>query len=346
MRVGLNGPAACRGRSGSCAANTAGDASKEKLRPKPSRSRARRRPPRCPARSTDRAPSNRQAVPSSSDRFPACPSAGPEAPFCLRGSHRSAPACIRPAAPCAPADRRRPPRHKHSAAPTDRGLASADSHPPTRSSAARSPRAKDWARPCRAGPSERPENPRFFGWVYGNSDLNVDPRQAGFVFHFSPDGIGRGYVDTARPKLYTRSCSGGQDPVLRENWPDFLSAEFQAGVRILVQGPPGDMDPSQVWTPAGARTPTAGFTSFSPLVGGSLAAEGSGSGSNLFPFPTTIPADAVTPPGTNALGGGGSPDGNGGPGPSYNTLDLLGDPKDPAAETGRIDWGPQAPDDD
>jgi hypothetical protein len=90
-------------------------------------------PPRCPARSTDPAPSDRQAVPSSSDRFPACPSATPEAPSCPPASRQSEPTCIRPAAPCAPADRRRPPRHKHSAGPTDRGLASADSRPPSRS---------------------------------------------------------------------------------------------------------------------------------------------------------------------------------------------------------------------
>ena len=101
-----------------------------------------RRPPRCQARSTDPAPLDRQAVPSSSGRFPACPSASPEAPLCPPGSRQSVRECIPPAAPSAPADRRRRPRHKHSVAPTDRWLASADSRPPSRSSAARSPRRK------------------------------------------------------------------------------------------------------------------------------------------------------------------------------------------------------------
>ena len=150
--------AACRERSGSCAASIVGDGSRERLRPGPSKSRAPRRPPRCPARLTDPAPLDRQAVPSSSGRFPACPSASPEAPFCPPGSRQSVRECIRPAAPCAPADRRRRPRHKHSVAPTDRWLASADSRPPSRSLAARSPKAKDWAHPCRARPSGRPEN--------------------------------------------------------------------------------------------------------------------------------------------------------------------------------------------
>ncbi len=95
-------------------------------------SRARRRRPQCPARSTDPAPSDRQAVPSSSDRFPPCPSATPQAPSCPPASRQSEPTCIRPAAPCAPADRRRPPRHKHSAGPTDPGLP-APIGPPTRS---------------------------------------------------------------------------------------------------------------------------------------------------------------------------------------------------------------------
>ena len=52
------------------------------------------------------APLDRQAVPSSSGRFPACPSASPEAPFCPPGSRQSVRECIRPAAPSAPADRR------------------------------------------------------------------------------------------------------------------------------------------------------------------------------------------------------------------------------------------------
>ena len=77
---------------------------------------------------------------------------------CPPGSRQSVRECIPPAAPCAPADRRRRPRHKHSVAPTDRWLASADSRPPCRSSAARSPKAKDWAHPCRARPSGRPES--------------------------------------------------------------------------------------------------------------------------------------------------------------------------------------------
>ena len=48
--------AACRERSGSCAASIVGDGSRERLRPGPSKSRAPRRPPRCQARSTDPAP--------------------------------------------------------------------------------------------------------------------------------------------------------------------------------------------------------------------------------------------------------------------------------------------------
>ena len=39
----------------------------------------------------------------------------------------------------------------------------------------------------------------FFGWIYGKSFLNSSyARQTGFVFNFSPDGNGRGYVDTDR----------------------------------------------------------------------------------------------------------------------------------------------------
>jgi hypothetical protein len=59
--------AACRERSGSCAASIVGDGSRERLRPGPSKSRAPRRPPRCQARSTDPAPldRNRYGCPTS-----------------------------------------------------------------------------------------------------------------------------------------------------------------------------------------------------------------------------------------------------------------------------------------
>ena len=60
------------------------------------------------------------AVPSSLtlSRMPVCKPRSSFLPLVSRHQDQHAP----PAAPCAPADRRRPPRHKHSAGPIDRGL--------------------------------------------------------------------------------------------------------------------------------------------------------------------------------------------------------------------------------
>ncbi len=55
---------------------------------------ARRRQPRLPGRSIDRAPSNRRAAPSSFARSPACPSESRVTPSCLRASRQLAPTCM------------------------------------------------------------------------------------------------------------------------------------------------------------------------------------------------------------------------------------------------------------
>ena len=59
-----------------------------------------------------------------------------------------------------PLNKRRRPRHTHSAEPTNHAFARAYIRLPIPPSAARSRRAKDWARPCQARPSALPENRR------------------------------------------------------------------------------------------------------------------------------------------------------------------------------------------
>ncbi len=97
-----------------------------------SRTRARRRRWRLAARRPSRALSSRPAVPSSSARSPACLSESRSVPSCPPASRRSAPACIRLAAPFAPANRRRPPRRRRIGAPINRASAIGDIRLPIR----------------------------------------------------------------------------------------------------------------------------------------------------------------------------------------------------------------------
>jgi len=146
----------------------------------------------------------------------------------------------------------------------------------------------------------------FFAWIYGDSDRRSDPRQGGFVFKFSPDSHGRGYVDTSRPPFSTLSCNAGNDPVISLNWPQVLSG----GGRMSFQAPPADLNFSDVWT-------AEGFASFAALAGGHVPAEGVPSGSSLFPFPKTVPANALEPPAASLFSGTQDADGGADGGPSF-----------------------------
>ncbi len=79
-------------------------------------------------------------------------------------SRPSAPALIRPAAPCAPANRRRPPRRRRIGAPINRASAIGDIRFSICPLGARSPPTINWARPCRARrqalPGSRPRKSR------------------------------------------------------------------------------------------------------------------------------------------------------------------------------------------
>jgi hypothetical protein len=148
----------------------------------------------------------------------------------------------------------------------------------------------------------------FFGWIYGESYLSSTYlRQAGFVFKYSPDGNGRGYVDSSHPPVLTRSCNAGTDRVIALNWPKMLTG----GIHILFQLGSAP-NPSDVWTGAGFAK--ANFVTLS--------------GSTLFPFPVAEkgaldpPAPKFTPL---------SPpdyydDAGGGWSASYSTQDDVADP--------------------
>ena len=173
----------------------------------------------------------------------------------------------------------------------------------------------------------------FFAWIYGNSDRNFDPRQGGFVFKFSPEIDGRGYgiIDTSRPPVHTLSCNSGTDDVIRQHWPQILSG----GGRIVFQAPPGDLNPSDVWT-------EEGFTTAISLNGSHVPpAQGVASGSGLFPFPPTVPANALNPPSATLLGPPPDPDDSGGgsvDSPSYSILDPAENPNDGDIGFGGFRW--------
>jgi hypothetical protein len=93
----------------------------------------------------------------------------------------------------------------------------------------------------------------FFGWILSDEDMmsgiNVR-RQAGFVFRYSADSLGRGFVDESRPDAGVYSCNAGADPWLVANWP----TAFAAGALVTVQHADGFAslgDESIVWTSAG-----------------------------------------------------------------------------------------------
>ena len=161
----------------------------------------------------------------------------------------------------------------------------------------------------------------FFAWIYGDSYDNSYPRQAGLVFKFSPDDSGRGCIDTSRPPALTLSCHAGTDDVIKGSWPQMLSG----GWTMVFQVPPMDLNPSDVWT-------EQGFKSFNPLSGVPVPPEeGAPSGSTLFPFPPTVPANALEPPYAMAPSPPQQPDDDGGDGGgvSFSTLDPPEDPEAP-----------------
>lgn len=162
----------------------------------------------------------------------------------------------------------------------------------------------------------------FFAWIYGDSDRNSDPRQAGFVFKFSPPsllGEGVGFVDTSRPPVLTLSCHAGQSELIYLNWPNMLSG----GGRMAFQSPPDDMSTSAPFIAEGFTTPP--FF----LQGAKVApANGVPSGSSLFPFPSNIPANALHPQGASLLGAQPQRDGGPADNPSFTTLDEQEDDDD------------------
>jgi hypothetical protein len=157
----------------------------------------------------------------------------------------------------------------------------------------------------------------FFGWIYGKSPVsNTAPRQAGFIFKYSPDGAGRGYIDTSRPPLFTLSCNAGQDDTIKQNWPAILTG----GSRILFQGPL-DLAPSNLWLKGGW------FQEMDYVSGSStVPAAGSPSGSSLFPFPAAVSATKALDPPEAILEEGQQQNGGGNGGGSSNTFDPPSDP--------------------
>jgi hypothetical protein len=122
----------------------------------------------------------------------------------------------------------------------------------------------------------------FFGWMYGSCDLSADyARQAGFAFKFAVGGKVLGFVDTSRPAVATRSCSGGTDDVIARNWPQLFGGKIAITYQIT-SDPKGEAP--LTWTNAvpSAVNPVT-------LAGANVTAEGGGSGSTLFPFPGTTP---------------------------------------------------------
>jgi len=138
----------------------------------------------------------------------------------------------------------------------------------------------------------------FFSWIGFAYDLvGVDIPdagirvQAGFVFHFSSDGSGRGYVDNSRPKYYERSCNSGTDAWIHNNWPKIFASDVYCGYQEAAGF--SDLPPdSNIWVSAGF--PQAGFIG---LSGGNISCARQGSGSSLFPFPalaTDLYVTAIT----------------------------------------------------
>ncbi len=158
----------------------------------------------------------------------------------------------------------------------------------------------------------------FFAWIYGDSDRNSDPRQAGFVFKFSPPslkGEGVGFVDTSRPSPLTLTCYSNTSLLIKDNWPKLLSG----GGRMDFQAPPADMSTSAPFVAEGFTTPPYFLPGIK--VG---PAPGVPSGSSLFPFPSNIPADALTPQGASLVGPQPQRDGGPADNPVFTTLDDPG----------------------
>jgi len=162
-------------------------------------------------------------------------------------------------------------------------------------------------------------------WLFaGNLGVsNLNPAylfQTGFVFLSAVQGQCLGCVDGSL-QVPVATYNAGTDPRIASHWPQVLTR----GVRIMFLSPSGVT--SDIWTGAGfAKTDPPQLTAVNP------PAQGGPSGSTLFPFPPTVPADALNPPGIfNNSGQGGGVGGYEGEGDSYSTQDDEDDPYLPVA---------------
>ncbi len=157
----------------------------------------------------------------------------------------------------------------------------------------------------------------YFAWIYGESYLaSTYARQAGFVFKYSFDSNGRGFVDTSRPAVDTLSCHAGNSVDIKNHWPEMLPA----GVRILFQLASAP-DPNAVWALAGF-----GANQIVRLDSTQVTPSGGPSGSSLFPFPANVPANALEPPNVStAVQSTDGVDGGGTDSFSTNSQDDAGD---------------------
>jgi hypothetical protein len=131
----------------------------------------------------------------------------------------------------------------------------------------------------------------FFSWRARRLFQDINLRlQAGFVFKFSQDSFGHGYVDHSRPSLAGANagiCNSGVDNWITSNWPKI----FTSDVMFDLQEATGfdSLPPeSNIWTNAGF-----GQANFIALSGANVACVGQGSGSILFPLPTLPPDSYV-----------------------------------------------------
>jgi hypothetical protein len=90
----------------------------------------------------------------------------------------------------------------------------------------------------------------FLGW-WNDGVVQVGAGfRSGFVFYYSDDGIGHGYVDKSGYTPGATLCNAGTDTWIAEHWPQ----AFAAGVRFDSQWATGFdslPDESYVWTDAG-----------------------------------------------------------------------------------------------
>jgi len=126
----------------------------------------------------------------------------------------------------------------------------------------------------------------YFGWRYGPSAYTFFPGpdsthiEAGFIFKSQVNGSSYGYVDTSVPKsANATSCNSGNDLVIQDNWVQLFAGGVSAFLRIPGGTPP--LGPFDIWN--GKNAVNVPFVS---LSGSTVACQGQGSGSSLFPFPT------------------------------------------------------------